>query len=151
MNFKINIHVMDLNIPAKTSNKEMYTKAALVGAVAAAGCYLVLGEDRSIDVLSVSMPAVVPIFLASAAGSIAGDLAHDYILPKLPSNDPSYLQVETIGVGIATSGIATWGVLNLLTGEADMMTSAGIGAASYIAGDYVWNQVLDKSSGGILF
>ena len=128
---------------------EFLMKGAMTGAVAAAASYLLMGENRSMEIAGRSVPVLVPVFAGGMAGSVLADTAHRWILPMIPGNE-KYAKAESAALGIISSGAGTAFALSLL-GSANFVPTFALGAASYVASDFAYHTFIDKSSGGLLF
>lgn len=116
-------------------------KAALTGAIGA-GVSAFTGNGGSVSLLNtVSVPGPVGAFAATAGGSIAADVAHDYVLPHIPYNE-KFSRIESAALGIAASAAGTAAVLDPTFSDMDKMKAgAMIGAGSFVAGDYAWSKI----------
>ena len=90
-------------------------KAGLAGLTMGVGSVLLFGESGGRNIYGMNIPAYIPIAVAGGVSSIAGDLAHDYVLPHIPQNE-KMKNVESAGLNFATSGGAFVGSLMALTG-----------------------------------
>lgn len=111
-------------------------KAALSGGVAyVAG--MVFGEDGQTQIFgqNVSMPTALAG--STALGSVAADVAHDYVLPYIPGNDKfNNAESAVLGLGIS-GGTAAW-----LLNEGNVINQPAfntflLGAGSYAAGEWI--------------
>lgn len=127
--------------------KEIITKAAVTGGLAtAAAAFLIPGGTGSIA--GMSIPGSLGVGLGCAAGSVAGDLAHKYVAPLIPQ-DMKYVNAESAAVSLgAAVGGAYLGMS--LIGDVPIMTPILIGGGSYLASDYLYSHVLNKSTGGFV-
>ena len=62
-----------------------------------------------------NVPTYIPIGVAGGVSSIAGDIAHDYILPHIPQNE-KLKNLVSAGLNFISSGGAFVGGLMALTG-----------------------------------
>jgi hypothetical protein len=128
--------------------KELLTKGAATGAIAALASML-LFEEKSLYVAGMQVPGSVAMGLGAAAGSLSADLAHKYIMPHIPANQ-KYEKAEFAAISIIASGAGTFAVSNLL-GSAPMVPTFALGAGSYISGDYLYHNFINKKEGGFLY
>jgi hypothetical protein len=128
--------------------KELLTKGVATGAIAALAGML-LFENESISVAGIKLPGSVAMGLGAAAGSLSADLVHKYIMPHIPANQ-KYEKAEFAAISVAASCLGTFAVSNLL-GSAPMAPAFAIGAGSYISGDYIYHNFIDKKTGGFLY
>ena len=118
-------------------------KAAISGAVAAAGGYLLFGEaGNTIPVGGMNIPASIVIAGSVAGASVVSDAAHEYILPMIPQ-DKKLESVESVALSVVTSGLASAGALRVAgVPSTNTLSSFGLGAGSYLASDYAYHRVL---------
>jgi hypothetical protein len=95
------------------------------------------------------VPGLVAIGLGAAAGSLSADLAHKYIMPHIIANQ-KYKKAEFAAISIIASGAGTFAVSNLL-GSTPMVPTFAVGAGSYIFGDYIYHNFINKKEGGFLY
>ena len=63
-------------------------KAGLAGATMAIGSMMLFNDGTdTTNIAGMNIPVYVPIGVACGVSSIAGDIAHDYILPHIPQNE----------------------------------------------------------------
>lgn len=127
--------------------KEWIIKGAATGAIATvAGAAFF--ETGSIAIAGMKVPGAVAIGLGAASGSVAADLAHQYVLPYIPHNE-KYEKMEYAAISLAASGLGTYAAASLI-GPASLVPAFAVGAGSYLAGDYSWHHFLNKAEGGLL-
>lgn len=117
-------------------------KAGVSAAFGAAGSYFLLGETASVPVGGVNVPSPVLVGGACGAGSVAADLAHMYVLPNIPQNE-KFVKMESAALGLAASGLGTYGVMRLSGATSGGPTAVAIGAASFLAADYTSEKLFD--------
>lgn len=130
--------------------KEIGAKAAVTGVIAAAAGVLLLAPDQSGDVLGLTLPAYAALGVGCAAGSVAGDLAHNYVLPYIPQSE-KYLKVESAAVSLGAAALGGYLALGAVGVSADPILPIGAAVGSYMAADYVYHKFIDTQSGGLLF
>jgi hypothetical protein len=128
--------------------KELLTKGVTTGMIAALAGML-LFENDSISVAGIKLPESVAISLGAAAGSLSADLAHKYIMPHIPTNQ-KYEKAEFAAISVSASGLGTFTVSNLI-GSALMAPTFALSARSYILGDYIYHNFINKKEGGFLY
>lgn len=119
-------------------------KASLSGLTMGIGSVLLFGESVNRSVLGMSVPSYIPIAVAGGMGSLAGDLAHDYVLPHIPQ--PKKLaNLESAGLNFATSGGVFVGSLMALTGiQSNYIPKAfAFGGAVKLGVDSVYHNYLE--------
>ena len=136
------------NTPANIPWKEVLTKATLTAAIAGAAAAFVI-PGGSVSIAGMSVPQAAAIGLGAASGSIAGDLAHKYVLPQIPQNE-KYLGAESAAVSIGASIAGAYVAMNMM-GDVPIMTPVLLGGGSYMASDYLFHHVIDTSSGGLMY
>jgi hypothetical protein len=128
--------------------KELLTKGATMGAIAALAGML-LFESPSLNIAGISVPGPVAMGIGAATGSLSADLAHKYVMTHIPANQ-KYEKAEFAAISIVASGLGTFTVSNLI-GSAPMVPAFALGAGSYILGDYIYHNFLNKCEGGFLY
>jgi hypothetical protein len=128
--------------------KELLTKGAATGAIAALAGML-LFEDKALVIAGMRVPGSVAMGLGAAAGSLSADLAHKYVMPHIPANQ-KYEKAEFAIISVAASGLGTFAVSNLI-GSAPMVPAFALGAGSYISGDYLYHNFINKKEGGFIY
>lgn len=133
------------------NTKEMLAKGALIGALGAIGSTVLMGENGSVPLFGTNLPASIVVGGACGLSSLVADTAKDYILPNLPNNQ-KFSHVEGAALGLGASGISTCLILRAAGAPHESyLRCVGVGAASYAAGDYIYHNFVDKTTGGILF
>lgn len=143
-----NIEMTPSTTPSDVAWKEILTKATLTAAIAGTAAAFLI-EPGSIDLAGMSVPQAAAIGLGAAGGSIAGDLAHKYILPHIPQNE-KYLGVESAAVSITAAVVGAYLGMNTIDAIPPMVPVL-LGGGAYIASDYVYHHVIDRSSGGFMY
>lgn len=117
-------------------------RAVTVGAVAAIATHLYYGgRVGSVSVLGASVPGSVGVGVACSIGSVAADIAHEY-LPQTPIGNMGATAVEIGAAGVATSyALDAVGVNNGMTLEGGV-----VGAGALLAGRAV-NSYFGRSGG----
>jgi hypothetical protein len=87
--------------------------------------------------------------IGAAAGSLSADLAHKYLIPHIPANQ-KYEKAEFAAISVVASGLGTYLVSNLI-GGAKISLAIALGAGSYISGDYIYHNFINKKEGGFLY
>jgi hypothetical protein len=127
-------------------------KAAVTGATGALAGYIFLNEGSgSFKLFSLNVPTSLALFAASATGSLAADIAHDYILPNI-NKDSKLTNIESALLQLGVSGAATSGILVYGAGAPvqNIPNMFLLGAGSAVAGDYINSKFITQSS-GLLF
>lgn len=136
--------------PSDVAWKEIITKATLTAAIAGAASMLVIEPGSgSVNLGGIAVPQSVAIGLGAAGGSVAGDLAHKYILPHIPQSE-KYIGVESAAVSVAAAIAGAYLGMQAL-GGVPFITPVLLGGGSYIASDYVYHRAIDKSTGGFMY
>ena len=86
--------------------------------------------------------------VASAGGSMVGDLAHDYLLNHIPNNQ-KYSNVESTLLAIGAS--EAFNSILLSPTEANPTIMFGLGSASYIITDYALMNYYGTENGMLMF
>lgn len=143
-----NIEMSSASTPSNVPWKEILTKATLTAAIAGTAAVFLIPSD-SVSIAGMAVPQAAAIGLGAAGGSIAGDLAHKYVLPHIPQNE-KYLGVESAAVSVAAAVAGAY--LGMSTfGDVPIMTPVLLGGGAYITSDYVYHHVIDRSSGGFMY
>jgi hypothetical protein len=107
-----------------------------IGAVTSIAWYN-MGVSDSVEVLGLPIPAPLAIGMATAGGTVAAEVAHAWILPKVmgtgyQKNMPSYV------VGVATAGLGTLAILRIM-GSSSAYSWDGmiLGGGSYAASEFI--------------
>jgi hypothetical protein len=136
--------------PREVEWKEILTKGAAAGVLAAiAGLLLSKDKNASIYVASISVPGPVALGVGASAGASIKDLAHKYLMPHIPANQ-KYKKAESAAICIASAGLGTYLVSNMLSG-AEMGPAIALGAGSYISSDFIYHNFINKKEGGFLY
>jgi hypothetical protein len=128
--------------------KEMFTKAAVVGGIAA-GAAFVLTPGVSISIAGLSVPSALLFGVGAGTGSLVADVAHAKLLPLIP-HDEKYDHIEALGLSLGSAALGTC-LVGMLGPNPQYLPLAALGAVSFVAGDYVYHNVINKDSGGIIF
>jgi hypothetical protein len=128
--------------------KELLTKGVATGAIAALAGMLIF-KDEGIYVAGTKLPGSVAMGLGAPTGSLSADLVHKYIMPHIPANQ-KYEKAEFAVFSVAASGLGTFAVSNLL-GNAPVAHAFALGTGSYISGDYIYHNFINKKEGGFLY
>jgi hypothetical protein len=134
--------------PGEVEWKELLTKGVATGTIAALAGML-LFENESIYVAGIKLPGSVAISLGATAGSLSADLAHKYIMSHIPANQ-KYEKAEFAFISVAALGLGTFAVSNLL-GNAPIVPALVLGTGSYISGNYIYHNFINKKEGGFLY
>jgi hypothetical protein len=134
--------------PSEILWKELLTKGVATGVIAALAGML-LFENKSLYVAGVQVPGSVAMGLRAATGSVSADLAHKYIMPHIPANQ-KYEKAEFAAISVVASGLGTFAASNLI-GSAPMVPAFALGAGSYLSGDYIYHNFVNKKEGGFLY
>jgi hypothetical protein len=136
------------NTPSSVPWKEILMKATLTATIAGvAANFLIPGG--SVNVAGMSVPQAAAIGLGAASGSIAGDLAHKYVLPHIPQNE-KYVEAESAVVSVGAAIAGAYVAMNMI-GDTPIMTPVMLGGGSYLLSDYVMHHVIATSSGGFIY
>lgn len=136
------------NTPVDVAWKEIATKAALTAAIAGVAATFLLSEG-SASIAGMSVPQSVAIGLGAATGSVAGDLAHKYVLPHIPQNQ-KYMGAESAAVSIVASIAGAYVGMSMI-GDVPINNAIFLGGGSYVMSDYVFHHVIDTTSGGFIY
>lgn len=128
--------------------KEVGLKAALCGVIAGGAASIFVPTSSSVNVLGFELPGNVAIGLGVGVGSVAGDLAHKFILPYVPI-DKRFENAESAAVSLTAAVGGSYLALSMM-GDIPFSTSAILGASSYLGGDYVYRNVFDSEKGGFI-
>lgn len=123
--------------------KDAAIKGAITGAIAAGGSMAIFGEslNNSQQVLGFNLPVPIAVGAGAAVGSVAADVAHQYILPHIPGNK-KFATLESAGLGIVVSGGATMWAIDSMGGVSERGTDAFLlGAGSYVLGDWAADKI----------
>ena len=142
-----NLQMSPANKPMDVPWMEMGTKAVLTGAIATAAAALLI-PGGSVSVAGISIPGSVGIGLGAAGGSIVGDLAHKYVLPQIPYSE-KYEGIESAGISIAAAAAGSALALSML-GDVPIATPILLGGGSFIVGDFVYQKLYSKNTGGFV-
>jgi hypothetical protein len=134
--------------PGEVEWKELLTKGIATGVIAALAGML-LFENESIYIAGIKLPGSVAMGLGATAGSLSANLAHKYIMPHIPANQ-KYEKAEFAAIFNAASGLGTFAVSNLI-GSAPMAPAFALGTGSYISGNYIYHNFINKKEGGFLY
>lgn len=134
--------------PSMVQWKEILTKATLTGALAGTAAALLV-PGGSVSLGGMSVPGSVALGLGAAGGSVAGDLAHKYILPHIPQN-AKYEGVESAAISVGAAIGGSYLVMNMM-GDVPLMTPILLGGGSYIGADYLNRYVFDSKTGGFVY
>jgi len=121
-------------------------KAAISGGVAwVAG--KMFGEDGQTQVFGMNLSMPTALAGTTAIGSVAADVAHDYVLPYIPGND-KFNNVESAVLGLGVSGGSAAWLLN----EGEVINQPAfntflLGAGSYAAGEWIDNKFFRQGGG----
>lgn len=127
-------------------------KALLTAGVAGVGSYMFLGESQNVDIPVIgAVSSGLVVGAAAGAGSLISDMFSDNVLKMIPQS-AKMKNFEATAVKLGLSGAATAGVLKVVVGiPNDRLPYAfGIGAASKIAADWTYNNVVDAKRSGFL-
>ena len=136
------------NTPSNVAWKEVLTKATLTAAIAGTAAAFLI-PSGSVSLAGMSIPQAAAIGLGAAGGSIAGDLAHKYILPQIPQNE-KYLGVESAAVSVGAAIAGAYLAMSMI-GDVPIATPVLLGGGSYVAADYVYRNVIDMGSSGFIY
>jgi hypothetical protein len=117
---------MDLDI------KHKLMKGAVSGGVAAAGAWL-MGTNGSGAAFGVPMPALAAVALSSGAGSVAADVAHQFIFPFIPTTESMKTAESAVLATVISGGVTSYG----LNDGQGMMATFALGAGSNFVADGV--------------
>ncbi len=121
--------------------KSILIKAALSFAVGSAGSMLFFGEGANGWYIAGSVVA---------GASIISDVAGKFLLPLLPQSE-SWANLEGKAIGLALSGVGTWGIIKLLVNpNAPFVQTSLLGAGSYAISDYVSSSILKVGQQSLL-
>ena len=120
-------------------------RPALVGIVAGVSSQaFFFPAGTTVNLMGSNLGAGTALGMAAAAGSIVGDLSHDFVLKKLSGQSDVALERETMVLGPVLTGLGCVAAVGaFITGPGPLMQNpmsilqiAGIGAASEVAGEY---------------
>lgn len=133
--------------------KKLLVRATLTGGILAAAASAVYGGGN-VTVSGVSVPAVVPLAISGAAGSIIADKTSEAISKALPNDvsqklaDVSNSLIGGLVCGAASAGVLTVG-FKLPTDN--LLPAAALGAGSFVGADYVIRTWLENATGHLIF
>ena len=113
---------------------------SLVAGAIGTGITLLMYPDAmgaSIPVMNFELPVPIVTGLSVAAGNLGGEILSEYVLPHIPQNE-MYAGYEKKIVPPVMSGLATYGIARILTGQADLQASMIIGGGASAVGGYVY-------------
>ena len=148
----MSVPVSPVSGPTVGSNlKEMFIKGGLVGLAGGLGSIVLFNETSTISLGGMSLPAWAVVAGATGVSSAVADLAKDYILPHIPQNQ-KFSHIEGVALGLGSAGLSSCLLLRLAGApEKNMLKCIGLGAGSYILGDFAYKNIVDRATGGILF
>lgn len=131
-------------------NKDIAIRAALSSGIASVGSAVLFGDTGYVNVLNMNVPAYIVIGAASAAGSVVGDITHEYLLPNIPQ--PEKLQrAESMAVDFGASGLAATLALKAAgMGNDQILKSTVFGGVTKLGTNYIYNNVLDSEKEGFI-
>ena len=138
---------MTLGYSSSVAWKEILTKATFTAVIAGTAAAF-LFDPVSINIGGMAVPQAAAIGLGAAGGSIAGDLAHNYVLPHIPQSE-KYLGIESAAVSIGASVAGAYLAMNSI-GEVPFMTPLLLGGGSYIGADYAYRTFYGTNSGSYM-
>lgn len=132
---------------------EQFTKPAVVGAISYLGSMIVLPQNR-FNVFSFNASSNVFYGLLGVGGSFVSEVAHQWILPLIPSNS-KFAQTESmllsplVNAGLFAMGTNLFYQRNSIldTNQIDLIKPALLGGASEIGGQYLFEAVLQPYLG----
>lgn len=134
--------------PSSVAWKEVLYKASLTAVIAGTAAAFLI-PSGSVSIAGMSVPQSAAIGLGAAGGSIAGDLAHNYILPHIPQNE-KYLAAESAAVSIGAAMGGAYLAMSMM-GDIPITTPLLLGGGSYVAADYAYRNFLDMKTGGFIY
>eukprot|EP01130_Rhizamoeba_saxonica_P009003 TRINITY_DN3653_c0_g3_i1.p1 TRINITY_DN3653_c0_g3~~TRINITY_DN3653_c0_g3_i1.p1 ORF type:complete len:140 (-),score=38.55 TRINITY_DN3653_c0_g3_i1:238-657(-) len=139
-----------MNLSRKT--KDMIGRAVLNGVITGAGSSMLFGETGTRRIFNMNVPSYVLIGKAGAVGSVAGDLAHDWVLPHIPQPE-KLKRIEAMALDFGTSGLATCIALKATTGlpNQNLPKAIAFGGTSKLATNWAWSNIFDSSKMGFIF
>lgn len=144
-----NPEISSARSPMDVAWKDIATKAALTAAVGGVAGMLLVPGGGSVSVLGMQVPQYVGLGIGAGIGSVAGDLAHNYVLPHIPQ-DQKWIGVETAAVSVGAAAAGAYVGMSMF-GSVPIMTPLLIGGGSYIGADYLYHNVWDMKSGGFIY
>lgn len=112
-------------------------KAAVTGVITAVAAQAFFPQVERGQIFGMEVSPMLAVGIAGAASSVAADVAHEYVLPMIPGN-AKYSNIESAALGVGVSGASTAYLLVGGPGGNDaFMPAFAVGAASYVAGDYI--------------
>lgn len=123
----------------KKIGEDALTSAVLGGL---AGYFLAGEAGNSQYVMGMNIPTSVIIGGSCAAGSVAGDLAHRYILPQIPY-EKKYGNMEALALGVAATGGVTAITMSMAGANSEsliqaMMLGVGSKLGAQLVTDYLF-------------
>lgn len=105
------------------------------------------GEDGTTQIFGMNVSMPTALAGSTAIGSVAADVAHDYVLPYIPGNS-TFNNAESAVLGLGVSGGAAAWLLN----EGDVINQPAmntflLGAGSYAAGEWIDNKFFRQGGG----
>lgn len=144
-----NPEISNSRAPMDVAWKDIATKAALTAAVGGVAGMLLVPGDARVSLLGMQLPQYFGLGIGAGIGSVAGDLAHNYVLPHIPQNQ-KWIGVETAAVSVGAAAAGAYFGMSMF-GEVPIMTPLLIGGGSYVGADYLFHNVWDMKSGGIIY
>ena len=95
------------------------------------------------------LPAIVPLGIGCAAGSLSADVAHQFIFPLIPHSE-KYDAMEATALSIGASGAGA-AIATLVLGFQPNLRTFLAGSGSYVAWDYAYHRFLKPMSDGGLY
>lgn len=128
--------------------KTKFAKPTIIGLTASAG---VLGIDMLMGaptppakILGTSIPFWLAAGIAAGAAGEIGELSRSYIFPHIPYFE-RHAKLESMILEPLLGGAFTYGLLALSgTRDKDPLTVGALGAASVVAGSYIYDALLVK-------
>lgn len=127
---------------SSTSSKlsEQFLHPVVVGVLGYFGAHMAGDGNKVVTTFGMEQSLPSYIGLVTAASSLAGESLKQWVLPMLPNNQ-NYSSLESTFLQPGLTGLVDGTALFLLTGSR-FMEGAVIGAASEIAGGYLYDGVI---------
>jgi hypothetical protein len=131
--------------------KKQLIKAGLAGAILSVGSTVLYGSG-SVEIGTMSVPAVVPLFVAGGGASIITDLVHDQMNWSTTSAQ-KISDISSLAIASGISGAAAVGILKVSAGvpNANILPLFALAAASQAGAEYAEYKVFETADGMLIF
>ena len=132
--------------------KKKLMKSVVTGGVLALAGSIGYGVD-TVQLLGISVPSVVPLFVSGVGSSLISDIAHKKVFPQLVGAGAKLGDLTATALGAGIAGAASVGILQMgvgLPNTESMFQAALLGAGSYVAAEYIESRFLE-TNGAIIY